>query len=271
MLDPKKGEGWLETRVLRSKFLETILLHEPYRSALPRQGVRIDGAWFTESLDLSYATLVQQLWLDYSRFESPVDLTYLQAPQLVSLEGSTFTGEVKLLRAKIGGHLDMSESKFNGKLIMDSIELVRSIEGYDSVTVSIFTPYHGTELRAVAVQNDWLDSKIITKHTTSRSLLDMPTPYVSADDIDGIAAVAPLYCYFDKSVWGQLRRAEVDDEEGLAIRKRYQDNYAEDFLGEDQNAEKVLVGGTGCRSNPKDSFRISPSRLTDMQLDSLVI
>ena len=157
------------------------------------------------------------------------------------------------------------------ELIMDSIELVRSIDGYDSMTVSIFTPYHGTELRAVAVQNDWLDSKIITKHTTSRSLLDMPMPYVSADDIDGIAAVTPLYCYFDKSVWEQLRRAEADDEEGLAIRKHYQDEYAENFLGEDQDAEKVLVGGTGCRSNPKDSFRISPQRLTDAQLDSLVI
>jgi len=84
-LDPKKGEEWPETRVLRPAFLETILLHEPYRSALPRQGVRIVGAWFTESLDLSFAILVQQLWLDYSRFESPVDLAYLQSPQLVSL------------------------------------------------------------------------------------------------------------------------------------------------------------------------------------------
>ena len=46
-LDPKTSEKWPEKRVLRSAFLETILLHEPYRSALPRQCVRIIGAWFT--------------------------------------------------------------------------------------------------------------------------------------------------------------------------------------------------------------------------------
>ena len=51
-LDPKKPEGWPKSRVLQPEFLETILLREPYRSALRRQGVCIVGAWFTEPLNL---------------------------------------------------------------------------------------------------------------------------------------------------------------------------------------------------------------------------
>jgi hypothetical protein len=60
-LDPKKLEGWPENRVLRPEFLETMLLHEPYRSAVPRQGVRIVGAWFKEKLDLSDAVFERPL------------------------------------------------------------------------------------------------------------------------------------------------------------------------------------------------------------------
>ncbi len=52
------------------------------------------------------------------------------------------------------------------ELVMDTIELIRSISGYDALTVSIFTPYHGTVLRDVAVLNGWLESSLITRHTT---------------------------------------------------------------------------------------------------------
>jgi len=155
--------------------------------------------------------------------------------------------------------------------IMDTVELVRSIDGFDTLTVSIFTPYHGTTLRAIAVQNGWLDGNTITKHTTSKSLLEMPPPYVSSEDIDGLAATLPLYCYFPKDEWEAIRRAETPDEEGLKLREEYQEIYRRDFLREDQFEEKILVGGTGCRSNPKDSFRISEDRLTAAELESLTI
>ena len=155
------------------------------------------------------------------------------------------------------------------ELVMDTVELVRSISGFDTLTVSIFTPYHGTKLRAVAVRNGWLDSETITKHTTSHSLLRMPKPHLDVEEIDGLEAVLPLYCYFPKSEWDQIRRAETPDEEGLKVRERYQEIYRRNFLGENQDGAKVLIGGTGCRSNPKDSFRVSPKRLTKEELSTL--
>ena len=43
------------------------------------------------------------------------------------------------------------------ELVMETIHLVRQVRGYDTVTVSIFTPYRGTVLKEVAVKNGWLE------------------------------------------------------------------------------------------------------------------
>jgi len=157
------------------------------------------------------------------------------------------------------------------ELIMDTVEFVSSINGYDALTVSTFTPYHGTVLRSVAVKNGWLDPISITKHTTSRSLLDMPRPYINADEIEGLTAVMPLYCYFPRSDWDNLRRAEIADHDGLKVREHYAAIYRKKFLGETQDSEKnIIIEGTGgCRSNAKDSFRVSPKRLSASDISLL--
>ena len=94
------------------------------------------------------------------------------------------------------------------ELVMDTVKLIRSIPGFDALTVSIFTPYHGTILRDVAVQNGWLNSDVITRHTTSSSILRMPKPYLSADEIDGLVATFLCMHIFKIRMEG-LRRAEV--------------------------------------------------------------
>ena len=47
-LDPKSPDGWDDGRKLSSGFLKEILFREPYRSAIPIEGVRIGGAWFPD-------------------------------------------------------------------------------------------------------------------------------------------------------------------------------------------------------------------------------
>lgn len=157
------------------------------------------------------------------------------------------------------------------ELVMDSVELVRSVRGYDALTVSTFTPYHGTILRNIAVKNGWMPADTITKHTTSRSLLTMPAPFLNADEIEGLTKVFPLYCYFPKTEWDTIRRAEQDDDEGARLREYYGAIYRNEFLGEDQKSKKqvVIEGGTGCRTNPKDAFRFSPKRLSDEEYSTL--
>ena len=138
---------------------------------------------------------------------------------------------------------------------MDTVHLVRKIKGFDTVTVSIFTPYHGTVLRTVAIDNGWLDRDYLTKHTTSSSALNMPKPFVSSFEIDGLMRSIPLYIYFPETEWERIRRAEISDKEGERILEHYSAIYSRDFLGENQDHKKVLIdGATGCKSNAKDSL-----------------
>ncbi len=159
------------------------------------------------------------------------------------------------------------------ELIMETVELARIIKGYDTITVSMFTPYHGTELRKVAEKNEWMDPKSITVHTTSRSMLRMPRPYVNADDLDGLMRVLTLYCYFPKSDWDNIRRAEIDDEEGNKLLKHYSDIYSEKFLKQKQDDTKdmIIPSATGCKSNPKDSIRIPIPKLTPTEVEILTV
>lgn len=158
------------------------------------------------------------------------------------------------------------------ELVFDTIDLVRQLHGYDTITVSMFTPYHGTELRKVAENNQWMDPSSITLHTTSQSMLTMPKPYLSKDDLDGLMRVLTMYCYFPNSEWERIKRAEINDEEGNRILKHYSEVYSEEFLGDNQDDLKkdmILQGGTGCKSNPKDSYRFNTSRMSPHEIQIL--
>lgn len=144
-LDPRKPLGWMPSRRLRQEFLEAILLREPYRSAVTRKGVCIEGAWFDEPLDLMQATISFDLFLDHCRFEDAVFMANVKTAGLLSFQGSKFAGklnlngaqietdlfmrnkaefaDVDLLSSKVGGCLDMSSSKFAGELNMNCLRV----------------------------------------------------------------------------------------------------------------------------------------------------
>ena len=144
-LEPKQLERWPESRILRPKFLETILLLETYRGTLTVHGVMIVGAWFKEPLDLSNAILAHQLALPNCIFDSDVNLSFLKTPYSIDVrsskfsrtlsmcsskvaghlvhDGAEFADEVYLDWAKIGDQLSMSGCKFSGKLSMSRLQV----------------------------------------------------------------------------------------------------------------------------------------------------
>ena len=126
------------------------------------------------------------------------------------------------------------------ELVMETVELVKQIHGYDTITVSIFTPYRGTVLQKIAVKNGWLDKDHITIHTTSSSVLNMPAPYLSSNDIDGLMKTIPLSVYFPKSEWENIRKGEEDNEEGIKILNYYTKIYKDNFLKNTQDDEKII-------------------------------
>jgi radical SAM superfamily enzyme YgiQ (UPF0313 family) len=135
--------------------------------------------------------------------------------------------------------------------VIETVELTRKINGFDTITVSIFTPYHGTVLRDKAVRKGWLDDDVITVHTTSSSLLNMPPPFLSKKEIDNLMRVIPLYVYFDKKEWPNIYKIEQLSTGWESLYDHYSFLYKKDFLGEDI---KKADGTTGCSSDPKNAY-----------------
>lgn len=118
------------------------------------------------------------------------------------------------------------------KLIFDTIEFNRKLSGYDTLTVSIFTPYHGTKLREEAIQRGYLDRDIITTHTTSSSLLKMPQ--LSFQEIDGLMRTFTMYVGFPKKWWPHIKIAEKFTTRGNKMFKMLSEIHRKIYLSGDQ-------------------------------------
>jgi uncharacterized protein YjbI with pentapeptide repeats len=127
MLDPLSPAGWDDTRLVSTAFLETMLLQEPYRSALPRQGVQIVGARFEELFALEGACLGYGLHLGHSRFERGAQLSDVKSRHGLSFEGSYFAESLTLSRVQIEGQLNLSSTRCVGELDLDSARIEREL------------------------------------------------------------------------------------------------------------------------------------------------
>ena len=123
-LDPKGPNGLPASRILRSSFLETILLKDKYRSALTRLGVRITGARFTETVDLQNAELEHDLWLDRSLFEKGVNLEAVETRRRMTFDGSKILGTFDAAGSRISKDLSMYQTEFS-----DDVDLSKAQVG----------------------------------------------------------------------------------------------------------------------------------------------
>src|SRR5262245_37465801 len=100
-LDPKSQSDWPQNRILRSAFLEMILLKDPYRRVLTHHGVGIRGARFSEALDLAGAELPCVLALVDSLFERGAKLAELKSKHFLILHNSNVQGMLHLGGAQV--------------------------------------------------------------------------------------------------------------------------------------------------------------------------
>ena len=80
--NPDHHDKWSDERELTSRFLETILLHEPFLSAIPYAGVLISGAYFPHRIDIA-GYLPVPLEITGSRFDSEVHMEKLITPSRI--------------------------------------------------------------------------------------------------------------------------------------------------------------------------------------------
>jgi radical SAM superfamily enzyme YgiQ (UPF0313 family) len=111
------------------------------------------------------------------------------------------------------------------ELAMDTVKLNHDISKYvDSMNCNIFIPFHGTNLRRLAVESGYMDDSVIaSQHLDGEPLVKMP--YFPRERIKGIAKVFSLYTRFDESRWQEIKIAEADTDEGNAMFERLMNEY----------------------------------------------
>lgn len=117
-------------------------------------------------------------------------------------------------------------------MIFETIEFNRQLSGYDAMTVNIFVPYHGSQLREEAIQKGYLDPEASTVHTTSSSILRMPQ--ISVQELDGLVRTFMMYVRFPKKWWPHIEKAEKLTLEGNLIFSKLGKIYSDLFLVGDQ-------------------------------------
>ena len=112
-LDTEHDSKWSALRTITPTFLRTILLHEPYQSAIPYKGVSIIGAYFPDGIKLTDAQIERPLKLHHSRFTGPTLMDRSTTTSYISLEGSKFEDTLKMNNVFIGSSLFMQAASFN--------------------------------------------------------------------------------------------------------------------------------------------------------------
>ncbi len=115
------------------------------------------------------------------------------------------------------------------ELVFDTIELNRQIPA-DTRSCSIFVPFHGTELRKMAVQRGYIQPDVICPTNSDDSVLTMPPPYLGKQEMKSLRRVFAMYVQFPKERWPEIKKAEEFTPEGNKIWKRLRDEYIKTFF-----------------------------------------
>lgn len=143
------------------------------------------------------------------------------------------------------------------ELIFDTVELNRQLWGYDAVSCSIFTPYHGTKLRELAVERGYMSpDAIMTSYFTTGSVLNMPQ--MTPSEINGLLRAFTLYVRFPKEEWPEIRLAEAETNEGNRVFEGFQQRYRDlffdgsqvDVLGDWEEPNQYAVPPTDPTATP---------------------
>ena len=108
------------------------------------------------------------------------------------------------------------------ELHMDTVRINRIIQP-DTSSCSIFTPFHGTPLRKLAVKLGYMNDDFIAPANSERSLLNMPN--FTKDQIYGKARTFNLYVKLPKNRWNDIKKAENNSPEGDRIWEELKQEY----------------------------------------------
>ena len=220
--NPDHIEHWSdERRFLSRDFLKTILLHEPFRSAIPHRGIRIYGAVFKHEIDLQDGRINRPIVLQNSAFESWVRLDRITTSSFVSFDGSNFTEKLRMDSAFIGTHLFMRDAVFQEVLLRRAdiggqVALVKSrfLGMLDLISISVkenLDMRESADFQNVDLRDADIGADVSMSGSTFRGLLDMSSVSISGDlfmhgngifgDVRLIAATIAGHVVMDRSTF----------------------------------------------------------------------
>lgn len=130
------------------------------------------------------------------------------------------------------------------EMVMDTARLIRTARGYDGLTIAMFQPYHGTELRRIAEDAGFMDKSIIMNGGFLDSyFLKMPEPYLQPEDVFALNKTFALYAYYDESRWEEIRRSETDEVLHEKLMKEYKEQF---YIGDRQVGGHTRISQIGC-------------------------
>jgi anaerobic magnesium-protoporphyrin IX monomethyl ester cyclase len=123
---------------------------------------------------------------------------------------------------KILNHFDVKYSVNNiigfpnetRELAMDTIRINRRINA-DTRNMYTFTPFHGTPLRDIAIEQGLIEKDMLAQSLSSPTVLDMPQ--FSATSIGGVKRCFVPYVLLEEDRWPEIQKAESFSDEGNAI------------------------------------------------------
>jgi len=112
------------------------------------------------------------------------------------------------------------------ELVFDTIELNRKIKA-DNIIVNIFTPYRGTRLRQLSVDNGYLKPDAIAGDYRADANINMR--HFTPEQIKGMQRTFSMYVRFPKSMWPEIEKCEDFGQEGNESFHRLRDKYLARF------------------------------------------
>lgn len=136
------------------------------------------------------------------------------------------------------------------EMVYETARLIRSAKGHDGLTIGMFQPYHGTDLRKISVENGFLNNDYISGIGTTNQKggyldnwpLKMPKPYLQENDVHQLVKTFSLYSFFPDSRWKEIEKSETDDKLYKILFEEYQKN----FFGETQMGGKDRIDRKYC-------------------------
>jgi len=127
-------------------------------------------------------------------------------------------------------------------LAFDTIELNRYFKS-DDVSCSTLVPFHGTEIRKLAEQNNLIDPDQICaiSNAADEGILDMPQ--WGKSEVAKLRRTFPMYVKFPKDRWPEIKQAETDPITHSKLSEEFVETFWADSSGRiDTNLREAAKG-----------------------------